>query len=271
MEYIQATKKEIDSVFELVQDTIKTIYPKYYPMEVVDFFCELHCKDNIAKDIEDGRVSILLDDGQMVGTGCYKENHITRVYVKPEYQGRGYGSFIMQCLEADIAKYYDSVELDASLPASHLYEKRGYKTIKHNRWNVEIGVVLVYEIMEKALVDTDTDICYEGRCFIPKANTENGEVDGRTVFEYHQKGKILWADYSGGDVIKGHLIGSVALNGELDFYYHHINIQNQLRVGKCHSIPRILENGKLELAEKWQWLNGDKSEGESLIIEALFD
>lgn len=29
----------------------------------------------------------------------------------------------------------------------------------------------------------------------------------------------------------------------------------------------ILKNGKLELAEKWQWLNGDKSDGESVIVE----
>ena len=80
-----------------------------------------------------------------------KETHITRVYVKPELQGRGYGNFIMQCLENEIAKKYHSVELDASLPASHIYEKRGYKTVKHERYNVENGAVLVYEIMEKLL------------------------------------------------------------------------------------------------------------------------
>lgn len=267
MEYIKATEKDIDAVYELVQDTIKTIYPKYYPAEVVDFFCEHHCKENVEKDIADGRVGVLVVNNAMVGTGCYKDSHITRVYVKPEYQGHGYGSFIMQCLETQIAKNHDCVELDASLPASHLYEKRGYKTIKHEKWNVENGVVLVYEIMEKTLASGNTDICYEGRFFVPKVNTENGEVDGRTLFEYHQKGTILWADYAGGDVLKGHLVGCVATNGELDFYYHHINIQNQLRVGKCHSIPRILEDGKLELVEKWQWLNGDKSEGKSVIIE----
>lgn len=37
MEYIKATKKDIATVYELVQETIKTIYPKYYPAEVVDF------------------------------------------------------------------------------------------------------------------------------------------------------------------------------------------------------------------------------------------
>ena len=151
MEYISAKEKDIDTVYELVQDTIKTIYPKYYPTEVVDFFCEHHSKENIAKDITDGRVGILVVDNAIVGTGCYKENHITRVYVKPEYQGQGYGSFIIQCLESEIGKNYDLVELDASLPASHLYEKRGYKTIRHDRWNVENGAVLVYEIMRKVL------------------------------------------------------------------------------------------------------------------------
>lgn len=151
MQYIKATKKDTDQITDLVQDTIRTVYPKYYPKEVVDFFCELHCKENIAKDIENGFVGILQDDGVMVGTGCYKENHITRVYVKPEYQGQGYGSYIMQCLENEIGASYHSVNLDASLPACHLYEKRGYQTIRHDKWNVENGVVLVYEVMEKIL------------------------------------------------------------------------------------------------------------------------
>lgn len=149
MEYIKATEKDLDQIVMLVQETIKTTYPKYYPKEVVDFFCELHCKDNIAKDISDGFVGILQNDDIIIGTGCYQDNHITRVYIKPEYQGRGYGSYIMECLEHKISLEYDSVYLDASLPASHLYETRGYQTIKHDRQNVENGVILVYEVMEK--------------------------------------------------------------------------------------------------------------------------
>ena len=69
----------------------------------------------------------------IVGTGCHKDNHITRVYVKTECQGKGYGSYIMQCLENQIRLRYDTVYLDASLPASHLYEKRGYQTTKHKK------------------------------------------------------------------------------------------------------------------------------------------
>ena len=50
----------------MVQHTIKTIYPKYYPMEVVDFFCEQHIEDAIAKDIKNGYVSVLKIDGTIL-------------------------------------------------------------------------------------------------------------------------------------------------------------------------------------------------------------
>lgn len=150
-EYRKASSKDTETVLEIVQNSITNVYPKYYPKEVVEFFCNLHCLEHIAKDIEDGLVGILFVDGICVGTGCYRENHITRVYVKPEYQGKGYGSFIMDCLENEIAKHYSKSILDASLPASHLYEKRGYSTIEHGRHPVKNSVVLVYEVMEKAL------------------------------------------------------------------------------------------------------------------------
>ena len=151
MDYITATEQDLEQITALVQETIKTIYPKYYPKEVVDFFSELHCFGNIRKDVEDGRVGILKADNEIVGTGCFKENHITRVYVKPSAQKRGYGSYIMECLEKEISLQHDTVNLDASLSACCLYEKRGYKTVKHERWNVENDVVLVYEVMVKQL------------------------------------------------------------------------------------------------------------------------
>ena len=37
-------------------------------------------------------------------------------------------------------------------------------------------------------------INYEGKLFVPELNTENGEVDDHTLFEYHQEGRILYAD-----------------------------------------------------------------------------
>lgn len=149
MEYIKATEKDIDIIFDIVQNTVLTIYPKYYPKEVVDFFCQHHSRENISRDIDVGNIRILLVDNQIVGTGSHEKNHITRVYVLPEFQGKGYGSFIMQCLEEEIFAKYSTILLDASLPASHLYEQRGYCAVKHEKLFVENGAVLVYEVMEK--------------------------------------------------------------------------------------------------------------------------
>lgn len=157
MEYRKATNENIDDVYKIVQNTVKEIYPKYYPQEVVDFFSRHHSREHIAKDIENGNAGILLDNHQIVGTGSHEGNHITRVYVLPGFQGKGYGSFIMQYIEDEIAAKYDMVLLDASLPASCFYERRGYYTVKHEKLPVENGVVLVYEVMEKPLTRKDNN------------------------------------------------------------------------------------------------------------------
>lgn len=267
MIYELAKTEDLQAVYNVVQHTIKTIYPKYYPMEVVEFFCLHHSEDAIAKDIKNGYVSALKIDGTIVATGCFVDNHITRVYVLPEHQKKGYGTFIMKNIEEQIGEKYDKAYLDASLPAAALYEKLGFATVKHERYPVENGVILAYEVMEKELHKISTDINYDGRKFIPKMNSENGEVGEQTSFTYHQNGNLLWAEYSGGDILKGSLIGKVLCNGELDFVYHHMNQNMEIKTGQCHSVPTVQENGKIELSEQWQWTSGDYSKGESLLVE----
>lgn len=149
--YIKATLNEAEQVYSIVQETIKAVYPDYYPLEVVDFFCNLHSKENIISDIENGYVSVLYSGDEIVATGSHKDNHIKRVFVLPKYQNQGYGTFIMQCIESVLLESYDVAVIDSSLPASKFYEAMGYKTITHNRIDCENGKVLVYEVMEKQL------------------------------------------------------------------------------------------------------------------------
>ena len=108
---------------------------------------------------------------------------------------------------------------------------------------------------------------YDGRKFVAIANSENGEVSAQTIFSYHQQGDIVWAEYAGGDVLKGFLLGTATLQGNLHFTYQHVNRQKELRVGICDSEPTMLPDGRLRLVETWRWLNGDCSAGESVIEE----
>ena len=118
MKYITATSDLADAVYNVLHTTIQSIYPKYYPREVVDFFCSHHSKEHVLEGIVTGNMGVLLDGREIMGTGCYDGNHITGVYVLPHYQKRGCGSQIMDCLEAEIVKKYDTAILDASLPAA---------------------------------------------------------------------------------------------------------------------------------------------------------
>ncbi len=150
MEYRLAEPKDTKYIYKIVQDTIKEVYPKYYLEEIVDMFCEFHNEGNISKDIENGNVYVLLEKNEMIGTGTVIDNHITRVYVLPQYQGNGFGTYIMNQLEEMIGKKYDKAEIDASLPACKMYYNRRYKTVDHGIWECANGVIQIYEIMEKS-------------------------------------------------------------------------------------------------------------------------
>ena len=107
----------------------------------------------------------------------------------------------------------------------------------------------------------------DGKIFYTVTNSPGGEVNSDTIFYYSQNAEIVSAIYSGGGIKAGHLIAVVNEDGLLNMQYHHINDKNEIKTGKCISIPEVLPNGKLRLHEKWQWTCDDFSKGESVIEE----
>ncbi len=110
-------------------------------------------------------------------------------------------------------------------------------------------------------------INYDGRKFASIHNSETGEVGSETVFHYHQSGNIVWAEYSGGAIVRGHLIATCDNDGVLEMRYHHVNTSGDLMTGICRSTPEVLQDGRIRLHEKWQWTSGDLTSGESMIEE----
>ena len=108
---------------------------------------------------------------------------------------------------------------------------------------------------------------YNDKKFRPISNTENSETSNETLFHYKQVGTILTAEYSGGKIKQGHLIGLVDQSGTIEMRYHQINENDELMTGICTSKPETLENGKIRLHENWEWTSGDKSKGTSIIEE----
>lgn len=105
------------------------------------------------------------------------------------------------------------------------------------------------------------------RTFTSIHNSESGEVNGNTLFNYYQQDSLIWAEYAGGEILKGFLIGKFIEKDKIEFTYQHLNQKLENRIGKCVSQIEILDDGKLRLHESWQWLDGIQQTGTSIIEE----
>ena len=152
MAVIRAAKEtDFDSVKDITQTTIWSVYPKYYPSGAVQFFSNHHSDDRIRADIVAGIVFLIEEDGTAIGTVTVASNEINRLFVLPDFQRKGYGRELMDFAEEIIRKKHDYIILDASLPAKQIYLKRGYVTTKYNMIETENGDYLCYDVMEKHL------------------------------------------------------------------------------------------------------------------------
>ncbi len=107
-----------------------------------------------------------------------------------------------------------------------------------------------------------------GKKFQSVSNSNNGEVNSSTLFEYRQKENLVWATYHGGEILFGTLSGRIEQN-VLVFTYQHQNKKGDFKTGKCKSIIE-LKDDKLILKEKWEWTCDDYSKGESELTEIKY-
>jgi len=105
------------------------------------------------------------------------------------------------------------------------------------------------------------------KTFISLVNSENGEVSDKTSFYYKQKDHTIWAEYEGGDIVKGTLLGKITNEHEFEFCYQHLSKDGNIKAGHCKTTVSILEPGKIKLSENWQWFTGDQSKGYSELVE----
>jgi hypothetical protein len=72
-----------------------------------------------------------------------------------------------------------------------------------------------------------------GKTFRASSNSENGEVSSATIFRYFEQDGLVWAEYSGGHILKGNLIGKRNDDGSLDLRYQHVNQGGEIKTGIC--------------------------------------
>jgi GNAT superfamily N-acetyltransferase len=145
-------EKDLDRLKFIVHTTVKKTYTGIYPQEAIEYFLNLHSKENMGKDVPKGFTFMLELEGEIIASGSIVGNEIKRVFVLPEYQGRGYGRKIMAKIEqAALKNGIRRVELCASLPSKDFYLALGYEIVRFTHLPVNNNKKLEYYDMEKYL------------------------------------------------------------------------------------------------------------------------
>ncbi|MDH6216416.1 hypothetical protein [Streptomyces pseudovenezuelae] len=95
----------------------------------------------------------------------------------------------------------------------------------------------------------------DGLVLAPVADQAAGQVGTRTRFAYHEKDGEIWAEYAGGDVVRGHLVGTRS-GDRLDFRYVQLRADGTTASGHCVSAVVELADGSVRLEETWEWESG---------------
>jgi GNAT superfamily N-acetyltransferase len=148
-EILQANATHADDVYGIVQETIKAVYPHYYPEGAVSCFSSLHSVEKIASDISKHKLWVLVDDdaGGLFATVTIDANEILRLFVSSQYQGYGHGTRLMDFCEQQIFLRHDRISLAASFPAIGFYLRRGYVFADWHELPCANGDVLCYPEM----------------------------------------------------------------------------------------------------------------------------
>ncbi|HEY0638776.1 MAG TPA: hypothetical protein VGD67_14095 [Pseudonocardiaceae bacterium] len=106
---------------------------------------------------------------------------------------------------------------------------------------------------------------YGGRSFRP-VDREPGPVGtAPPVGRYFQDGDLVWAEFSGASVRAGRLVGTCRPDGTIDAAYCYVTGAGDTVSGTCVSVPTVLPDGRVRLAEHWRRVDG--SSGVSHIEE----
>jgi hypothetical protein len=94
----------------------------------------------------------------------------------------------------------------------------------------------------------------DGKVFRIVSNDGPGaEVNEQTVFHFRQEGDVAHADYFGGGVRAGKLLG---IEATMVHRYIQVNQQGAFQAGRSEVAIERTPEGKLRLIDSWTWENG---------------
>ena len=125
-EIYRAERRDAEDVCRIVRSTILQVYPRHYSQAVVDEFIKSNDPQTILADIDRGCVYYIRCGVSAVGTVTVRSDLISRLYVLPLYQGRGFGEALLEFAESRVAQLYKKAWLEAVPSFESFYLRHGY-------------------------------------------------------------------------------------------------------------------------------------------------
>jgi hypothetical protein len=108
-------------------------------------------------------------------------------------------------------------------------------------------------------------ISLDGRTLVGVANDADGEVSGDTRFHFEQDGTRIQAQYAGGEIVAGYLVGTLEGN-QWDIRYVQMNDNGETATGHSQGELTVLDDGRIRVEDEWEW-ESKPGTGESVLEE----
>lgn len=249
----------LNELLYLTRETIRISYAGHYPREAVRYFLDYHSPESILGDLKEGHAVVVIISGAAVGTGTLRETTVKRVFVLPEFQGKGIGKMIMGHLEDYATRQgLRILELHASLPAKRFYDSLGYRTLRFCHIPVGKGKTLDYYRMARPIGRERARPAWnlQGKSFAPSSGTglEAGAVD-RGLFVFFQQNETVLALRTGTGKGDGELIGFIE-GDRLSFRFEDLNVCGMIGTGCGEARIERSDGGRIRLAGEWRSKKG---------------
>lgn len=99
-----------------------------------------------------------------------------------------------------------------------------------------------------------------GKRFTLISNTAGDAKPGETIFTFAQNGRAVRANYDGGGVLLGTIVGQIEDDGSIYVLFQQVTSTDKLCGGEGRIKVETAANGKLRFVDDWRFtINGEAS------------
>jgi N-acetylglutamate synthase-like GNAT family acetyltransferase len=131
MKIRRAQKDDIESIQDVIRESIVTTHKDLYPQEDMEETLNNYTSEKLINLIEDNNYFVAEKNSKIVGCVLTEKNEMRSLYVLPASMRKGIGRRLVDIAEKTIKENgYERVWLWSSLVAYNFYKQMGYKDVK---------------------------------------------------------------------------------------------------------------------------------------------